>query len=255
MLPRRKQGFTLIELLVVIAVIGILAAMIFPVFSRAREKARQTSCLSNIKQLTLAGVMYSQDWDGKWPPVVGGGYLASDQSWASWLANWYASALFPYVKTYALYQCPSQPSGGVTYGNFGGLGICYNQAMGGYWPDYVARNVPNPAGWDNWDSVTMDNTKWPSQKIAFADGGEAFLNHYFIGGCYNDAYRFPVGYDWRSSGGRQSTVIYRHNGGANFGFLDGHAKWRSQGEATKAGTPRMGDDQCAQWGPPTRDDW
>ena len=59
----RKQGFTLIELLVVIAIIAILASILFPVFARAREKARQTSCLSNMKQLGLACSMYAQDYD------------------------------------------------------------------------------------------------------------------------------------------------------------------------------------------------
>ncbi len=65
-----KKGFTLIELLVVIAIIAILAAILFPVFARAREKARQTSCLSNIKQLTLGVQMYVQDFDERFPPLL-----------------------------------------------------------------------------------------------------------------------------------------------------------------------------------------
>ncbi len=66
-MPSKRRGFTLIELLVVIAIIAILAAILFPVFSRAREKARQTSCLSNVKQLALASRMYIDDWDEAWP--------------------------------------------------------------------------------------------------------------------------------------------------------------------------------------------
>ena len=69
---RRRLGFTLIELLVVIAIIAILAAILFPVFARAREKARQTQCLSNYKQLALAVQMYIQDYDGVYPYVVSG---------------------------------------------------------------------------------------------------------------------------------------------------------------------------------------
>ncbi|NLO04745.1 MAG: prepilin-type N-terminal cleavage/methylation domain-containing protein, partial [candidate division WS1 bacterium] len=63
----RRKGFTLIELLVVIAIIAILAAILFPVFARAREKARQTSCLSNLKQISLAVIMYTQDYDDRMP--------------------------------------------------------------------------------------------------------------------------------------------------------------------------------------------
>lgn len=63
-----RKGFTLIELLVVIAIIAILAAMLFPVFSKVREKARQTMCLSNQKQIALAAAQYAQDYDGAYPP-------------------------------------------------------------------------------------------------------------------------------------------------------------------------------------------
>ena len=75
---RRSTGFTLIELLVVIAIIAILAAILFPVFSRAREKARQTSCLSNLKQLGLATQMYVQDYDECFSMSV---YLAGAQAY------------------------------------------------------------------------------------------------------------------------------------------------------------------------------
>ena len=67
---KRKEGFTLIELLVVIAIIAILAAILFPVFAKAREKARQTSCLSNVKQIMMAWKMYAQDFDGQYTQHV-----------------------------------------------------------------------------------------------------------------------------------------------------------------------------------------
>src|SRR5262245_63621885 len=66
-MSRIRSGFTLIELLVVIAIIAILAAILFPVFAKAREQARKTSCLSNMKQITMAGLMYAQDYDETWP--------------------------------------------------------------------------------------------------------------------------------------------------------------------------------------------
>jgi prepilin-type N-terminal cleavage/methylation domain-containing protein len=100
--PRSRLGFTLIELLVVIAIIAILAAILFPVFAQVREKARQTSCLSNLKQLGTAMQMYVSDHDGFYPPVVGrapGERFVYEWSWLH--------RIEPYVKSLALYVCPS----------------------------------------------------------------------------------------------------------------------------------------------------
>jgi len=103
----RKKGFTLIELLVVIAIIAILAAILFPVFARAREKARQTTCLSNVKQITLAALMYAGDWDESFPnacfPAVWGGRTIYET--APWAPN--CVRLNVYVKSPRLFQCPS----------------------------------------------------------------------------------------------------------------------------------------------------
>ena len=93
---RSRQGFTLIELLVVIAIIAILAAILFPVFARAREKARQTSCLSNLRQIGTATMMYNQDYDEKYPPQFG---------WDASL-DW-PIPMVPYVKNAQLFACPS----------------------------------------------------------------------------------------------------------------------------------------------------
>jgi len=89
------RGFTLIELLVFIAIIAILDAILFPVFASAREKARQTGCASNLKQLGLAWIQYCQDYDEAppWPKGLGG------MGWAG--------AIYPYVKTTGVYYCPS----------------------------------------------------------------------------------------------------------------------------------------------------
>jgi prepilin-type N-terminal cleavage/methylation domain-containing protein len=95
----RQQGFTLIELLVVIAIIAILAAILFPVFARAREKARQTSCLNNVKQLTLAIMMYAQDYDEtypyacRWGPEGIGANLSLYRLPSGWSGRW-ASFVF-----------------------------------------------------------------------------------------------------------------------------------------------------------------
>jgi prepilin-type N-terminal cleavage/methylation domain-containing protein/prepilin-type processing-associated H-X9-DG protein len=93
----RKAGFTLIELLVVIAIIAILASILFPVFARARENARRSSCLSNLKQIGLGIMQYTQDYDEKLPLYFYSGSV---------LGNW-ASVSQPYVKSTQLFECPS----------------------------------------------------------------------------------------------------------------------------------------------------
>ncbi len=128
-----RRGFTLIELLVVIAIIAILAAILFPVFARAREKARQSSCQSNVKQLTLGLLQYMQDYDSRIPigswvaPSAGGGIDATcghtstgcgrnhDTSTGAWARNpwqtvtglWLHMRLDPYIKNYQVWMCPS----------------------------------------------------------------------------------------------------------------------------------------------------
>jgi len=102
---RRRTGFTLIELLVVIAIIAILAAILFPVFAQAREKARQSTCLSNFKQIGLGMLMYAQDYDETYPPSrVARPAGSSDcvQKVITW-----KTATLPYVKNFEVYRCPS----------------------------------------------------------------------------------------------------------------------------------------------------
>ena len=112
---RKKNAFTLIELLVVIAIIAILAAILFPVFAQAREKARQTSCLSNLKQIGLAFLQYEQDYDEQYPmvfiPYDTGG--VPDQTPCSW-----ACSILPYSKNYQIFRCLSEPTAmpGITPG-------------------------------------------------------------------------------------------------------------------------------------------
>ncbi|RYG75501.1 DUF1559 domain-containing protein [bacterium] len=99
--PARKlKGFTLIELLVVIAIIAILAAILFPVFGRARENARRSSCQSNLKQIGLGIMQYVQDYDEKFPMRYYGG--AANQNIFSWRRT-----TFPYIKSAQIFSCPS----------------------------------------------------------------------------------------------------------------------------------------------------
>ncbi|HEY3332169.1 MAG TPA: DUF1559 domain-containing protein [Capsulimonadaceae bacterium] len=104
---KRKTAFTLIELLVVIAIIAILAAILFPVFATAREKARQTQCTSNVKQLALAWIQYVQDYDELVPcgapmTIPNGGIMAHGLAWGS--------QLYPYVQSKGIYTCPDDPT-------------------------------------------------------------------------------------------------------------------------------------------------
>ena len=98
-----RKGFTLIELLVVVAIISLLAAILFPVFARARENARRVSCLSNEKQLGLGMLQYAQDYDEKFPN------LANVSTGQSGFYTW-DDAIYPYVKSNQVYQCPSVPN-------------------------------------------------------------------------------------------------------------------------------------------------
>ena len=96
---RLQRAFTLIELLVVIAIIAILAAILFPVFAQAREKARSIACLSNLKQIGMATRLYSQDFDGVLVP----NYLnnSANTGWIYW------DLLMPYVKNWDVFVCPN----------------------------------------------------------------------------------------------------------------------------------------------------
>ena len=102
----KRRGFTLIELLVVIAIIAILAAILFPVFAQARAKARQTSCLSNVKQLSLGFMMYVQDYDETFPYWNWGDSYGSGSRTPNHFESFWINAIYPYVKNGGVYACP-----------------------------------------------------------------------------------------------------------------------------------------------------
>jgi prepilin-type N-terminal cleavage/methylation domain-containing protein/prepilin-type processing-associated H-X9-DG protein len=98
----KSNGFTLIELLVVIAIIAILAAILFPVFAKVREKARQATCASNLKQIGLGFIQYTQDYDDKYPSV----YNSQSDLISSGQVAYWPYAIYPYIKSTAVYRCP-----------------------------------------------------------------------------------------------------------------------------------------------------
>jgi prepilin-type N-terminal cleavage/methylation domain-containing protein len=122
MLTQAKKGFTLIELLVVIAIIAILASILFPVFGRARENARRSSCQSNLKQIALGAKQYVQDYDERYPLTIQDTTPGTPDITKGW-----AVQLQPYLKSSQIFQCPSEPlapaNGNASVNGYGGVGL------------------------------------------------------------------------------------------------------------------------------------
>jgi prepilin-type N-terminal cleavage/methylation domain-containing protein/prepilin-type processing-associated H-X9-DG protein len=246
------RGFTLIELLVVIAIIAILAAILFPVFAQAREKARQASCLSNIKQIALGTMMYIQDYDETFPKLVITPPPAPRQSWATF--TW-QDAVGPYIKNGTISVTWASTNNTPIQLTAGGIWLCPSQ------PDANARTVYG--GNDNiFTAINYGNGTsgpMPSAKLAqigrVADIVMVSENNEIdqwdgIGDprLTGDAY-WQCGTVWQCSGPNSSarwdkdmvgneanvwqwaqTTRYRHNGVANFAFADGHAKAITKGQ-------------------------
>ena len=183
-----RQGFTLIELLVVIAIIAILAAILFPVFAKVKEKARQASCLSNVKQVMMGCIMYAGDNDDFLPSRMGEGPFV-----------WPMDLVIPYAKNAQVFTCPS--------------------TKGGWGAGKVTRYLPC---WDTW------GTGYHGTVSTFAKPAEsAYLNE-----AYDCVYAHhwmvcsPYVKDCDDGKSSWSAEGMPHNGGSNFGYADGHAKWQ-----------------------------
>lgn len=236
---KKKSGFTLIELLVVIAIIAILAAILFPVFAKAREKARQTSCASNLKQIAMAFLQYTQDYDDRFPsctynierspasglpasvpgqPSTAGWYF---DDWAAMGYNAYdlyswMDRIFPYVKSVGVFECPSEPG---RSGSWAGAPV----------PDYgYSGNLSGGAGpWNggNYATIKLGQVKRPAQIHLVGDWGGPM-------GVY------PAKVD-RGGGTVSGWMTYYqdpdgtfatpHNTGVNMAYCDGHVKWLKAG--------------------------
>jgi prepilin-type N-terminal cleavage/methylation domain-containing protein/prepilin-type processing-associated H-X9-DG protein len=234
----RRRGFTLIELLVVIAIIAILAAILFPVFAQARDKARQSACLSNMKQLALGVMLYTQDYDETLPK----GYHALPNGGSF---PW-PLAVAPYVKNTAIYRCPSDRR---------------PMPVKGWLPGYMQKgfddfslsiignyNVLPP--WDL-DSVRLAEFPEPARAIALCDmrdlnafpgwqgqwgvlpfhatirrglyGSQLLTGKQVLSALDQcEAGKTPTG---EGSKFAPRVATRRHTGGENYIFADGHAKW------------------------------
>lgn len=209
-----RKGFTLIELLVVIAIIAILAAILFPVFSKAREKARQATCTSNLKQVGLAMMQYTQDWDETFPTcdlanAVAGGWNEYHWFWP----------IAPYLKNINVLHCPQIRSAknSAPYQQ----NICPSGSR--KWPE---------GGQALWGTIAWGETI-PAASLASIVSPANVISTLEL--AYEDAGTINSGFmSWHtgmlngdSGYGPTWVVLPAHNNGMNYIFADGHVKWYS----------------------------
>jgi prepilin-type N-terminal cleavage/methylation domain-containing protein/prepilin-type processing-associated H-X9-DG protein len=256
----RKSGFTLIELLVVIAIIAILAAILFPVFAQARAKARQAACMSNEKQIALAIIMYTQDYDSTLPAYqYNYSYMGTGGPQAQW-----NNCIQPYLKNW-LVEWDEQE--GVDPYNIWGVGVYAWYYNWNTWPAYsynvnyldinsTCSGTAAPFSPDTPHALLETRIVSPAAFVTFTDAkivGQAGVGYYASNatdspaaiwspntctwsnggwgvGAYGDTYNYAP----PNNTGTGETSI-RHNSGCNTAFADGHVKWLTPG-ALAAGT-------------------
>ncbi len=224
---RPKNGFTLIELLVIIAIIAILAAILFPVFARARENARRTSCISNLKQLGLGIMQYTQDYDESMPTSGTNGLRG------------FGGRIFPYVKSKQVFACPSDSGPDTTSATRGKISYAGN------------NNIATVNGGNNAPPLITVFAE-PSRTVMFS---EIVAPGHFAEFLNPQEYDTPstdggkpqpqnstntIKNEMGATAGRPFSATWtqsetgRHLDGSNFCFVDGHVKWL-RGESVSSG--------------------
>jgi len=249
---KRVNAFTLIELLVVIAIIAILAAILFPVFAAAREKARQTTCTSNLKQLGLAFLQYEQDNDETVPSGRNMDIAAGCGSFtAACYTNW-TFDVFPYVKARAAFSCPDDPTTAATShnpGNVQGTGVPLSYMVNlnalitninNYAPTTMSKyaapsltvlllecqtNFNDPSLYINGGSNEPGDEFLPTVNVAAGGGGSTLATCQIGGEKFIESELIPNG---------------RHNGGSCYLMADGHVKWLVGSQVSPGQEPQPG---------------
>jgi prepilin-type N-terminal cleavage/methylation domain-containing protein/prepilin-type processing-associated H-X9-DG protein len=254
---RTSSAFTLIELLVVIAIIAILAAILFPVFAKAREKARQTSCLSNEKQLGLGFLQYYQDYDEQFPASA-----------AHTLGQTWGGKIYAYVKSTGVYKCPDDPQNGGVNGAVTAYTVSYAANLSFLRTDPGTATDPHlgpslavlasPAKTILLSEVTgiygpitdPQEAGGPSNVVSSVSNGTGSVYPF---GVNNN----PGGNEVTGPlGGKAGNAGFKgtglHTDGSNYLFADGHAKWQ-RGSSVSPGSVAYAED-CNQDGTPALPD-
>ncbi len=184
-----KKGFTLIELLVVIAIIAILAAILFPVFARARENARRSSCLSNTKQIGIGILQYTQDYDEKFPMV--------ETTELAETVGWWGVMVQPYIKSKQVFFCPSDSSVSASQE------LTFRNVSYGY--NYLFLSSPT--------GVAIASVESPSETLVLTDKD--------IPTSGGTTVRYAISYNYEPY-----YPTARHFNGTNVAYVDGHSKWQ-----------------------------
>ncbi len=255
--PGTRAAFTLIELLVVIAIIAILASILFPVFAQAREKARQTSCLSNLKQMGTAFMVYATDYDDTMPlafayhtGVLGTGFMwqYNHQTPALWRASQpegsprteaarqhWSNTLQPYIKNYGLYKCPSAETVDTVaaeefdtaLAQWADSGVTFNGLLHQYPLAGIEAPASLPLIWEGRGKAAVRGFSLSNPTLVCDDNSS---------GNPGDCIYKPAGSSGCATGNGGTGAVFGlsgsmmiHNGGANFTYADGHVKWQRLG--------------------------